>query len=356
MTMVSKRIYRAIGLMSGTSLDGIDAALIETDGECVLTTGAWLTLHYDATFRTVLRLRRDMAALEREVTLRHAAAVIQLLDKAKLSAEDIDLIGFHGHTVLHQPELKKTWQIGDGALLAAETGISVVNDFRSHDVARGGQGAPLVPVFHAALVAGMDAPLAVVNIGGVANVTLIGADGALAACDTGPGNALINDCVQHFTGAAYDEGGAMAGRGTVDEAMLSRWLEDAYFAAPAPKSLDRDHFAAMLGEALTLIPKDAVATLTAFTARSIAMAMGEARQIIVCGGGRHNTTLMRMLREAAGVEVMDGDALGWQGDALEAQAFGFLAVRSELGLPLSFPGTTGVSAPCVGGALSGFRC
>ncbi len=348
---------RVIGLMSGTSVDGVDAALIETDGERVFGCGRRLTQPFPASLRgDLLALIESggntalgpahLARVETALTDAHEAAV-RALD------EPAELIGFHGQTVLHAPERRRTWQIGDAALLARRTGVKVACDFRLADVAAGGQGAPLVPVFHAAMADGLEKPLLVVNIGGVANLTWIGADGALLACDTGPGNALLDDFVRRRTGDAMDRDGVLALSGEVDEAILGSLLTDPFFARPAPKSLDRQHFAQALSAVASLSAADGAATLAAFTARAIAGAPlpGVPLRVLVCGGGRHNPAIMRALAAAMPVPVNPVEAVGWDGDALEAQCFGFLAARVARGLPLSFPGTTGVPAPQVGGRI-----
>lgn len=357
----------ALGLMSGTSLDGIDAALIRSDGRARVDCGAALSLPYDRELRCQLRSvlggRGPVEAVERALTSRHAEAVQALLGTAGLAPDDIKVIGFHGHTILHRPEEGRTWQIGDGALLAAETGIDVVCDMRSRDVALGGEGAPLVPLYQAALAAPLERPLAVLNVGGVANVTWIGAGrldaeggGAGApvlAFDTGPGNALINDWVESHGGEPLDRDGALAAAGQVSEKALEALLDNPYFARRPPKSLDRDDFSAASLGALSL--EDGAATLTAFTAAGIALAQAffpqPAVRWLVTGGGRHNPTLMAALAERLGVPVEPVEAVGWQGDALEAQAFAYLALRSLAGLPLTLPGTTGVREAASGGRL-----
>jgi anhydro-N-acetylmuramic acid kinase len=350
------RRYRAIGLMSGTSLDGIDAAIVETDGRTVLATGPALTVPYEPAFRERLRAVLGGAgavdAVARDLTLAHAEAVGALL--ARHDAGAVDVIGFHGHTVLHRPREGRTWQIGDGARLAALTGIDVVADFRSADVAAGGEGAPLAPLYHRARAQALARPVAILNVGGVANVTWIGAgEDDILAFDTGPGNALIDDWMRQHAGCAVDEGGALAGSGRVDAATLERFLADPYFRRPPPKSLDRDDFAGLRPEGLS--PADGAATLTAMTAAAIAAAVSyfpaPAQRWLVTGGGRHNATLMAMLAARLGVPVAPVEAAGWDGDALEAQAFAYLAVRSLERLPLSLPGTTGARAPTTGGVL-----
>jgi anhydro-N-acetylmuramic acid kinase len=348
----------ALGLMSGTSLDGIDAALIRSDGVRFVEPGPALDLPYEAAFRARLRaVLGDAGAhgeIERELTLRHAEAVKTLLRRAGMSAAQVTVAGFHGQTILHEPEAGRTRQLGDGALLAAETGLDVICDFRGRDMAEGGQGAPFAPLYHAALAADLEKPLAVLNLGGVANLTWIGPeDDAILAFDTGPGNALIDDWAERHLGRPIDEDGALARAGTVDEAALSRLLADPYFELVPPKSLDRDAFdSAPLGG---LAPADGAATLTAFTAAAVAAARAHLpalpKRWLVTGGGRHNPALMEALAGRLAIPVEPVEAVGWQGDALEAQAFAYLALRSLDGLPLSLPGTTGVAKPTTGGVL-----
>jgi anhydro-N-acetylmuramic acid kinase len=354
---MTKKTLRALGLMSGTSLDGIDAAVVETDGETVVATGPATTVSYDGTLRERLRralgARGPVKAVERDMTLAHAEVVNALLKTHGLKPSDVDVIGFHGHTILHRPREQLTWQIGDGALLAARTGIDVVCEFRNNDVAEGGEGAPLVPLFHAALATQLGHPVAVLNIGGVANVTWLGDDGDILAFDTGPGNALIDDWMLTHTGRACDENGATAAKGRVDKAIVADFLAHPYFTRVPPKSLDRNEFDPSPVGGLSL--EDGAATLTAFTAEAAGVAArhfpAPVKRWIVTGGGRRNTTLLRAIAAATGVPVDTAEQVGWDGDALEAQAFGYLAVRSLKGLPLSLPRTTGVSKPMPGGQL-----
>lgn len=357
-------VKTAIGLMSGTSMDGIDAAILSTDGHRIETLGPALTLPYDGDFRA--RLRDAMAVPEgasvagvaRALTERHAEAVARLLGESGMAAEEIDVIGFHGQTILHQPAqgrpgIGRTLQIGDGALLASLTGIPVVNDFRSADVAAGGEGAPFAPAYHAALTAHLGRPVAMLNLGGVGNVTWIGGETDLLAFDTGPGNALIDDWVHRHTGAACDEDGRLAAQGKVDRVRIDTVLEGPYFQRKPPKSLDRGDFSATLAEGLSF--EDGAATLTALTVASVAKAADwfpkPVLRWIVTGGGRRNPVIMAGLRAILGVPVQATEELGWDGDALEAHAFAYLAVRSLAGLPLSFPGTTGIPHPLPGGVL-----
>ena len=270
--------------MSGTSLDGIDAAIINTDGERILAFGPRATFPYDEAFRELLRgvlgvnstAATTVSAVALELTIRHAEAVRQLLADNDLASSDIDVIGFHGHTIFHRPAEGVTRQIGDGGTLARETGIQVVCDFRSRDVAEGGEGAPLAPLFHAALAEGLDKPVAVLNIGGVANVTWIGygsdETSDITAFDTGPGNALVDDWTRTATGQPMDEDGLLAAAGTVDEATVHHLLTDQYFERRPPKSLDRDHFSHANGTVLAKTPEDGAATLAAFTAAAVARA------------------------------------------------------------------------------------
>ncbi|WP_193368334.1 anhydro-N-acetylmuramic acid kinase [Pelagibius marinus] len=348
----------ALGLMSGTSLDGIDAALIRSDGARQVAMGAFLSLPYDPetrrSLRSVLGGQGPVEEVERELTLRHVAAVRRLLREAGVAAEEVRVIGFHGHTILHRPQEGRTWQIGDGALLAAETGIDVVADLRGNDVALGGEGAPLVPLYQAALAADLERPLAVVNIGGVANVAWIGeTEGEVLAFDTGPGNALINDWVEQHGRDPLDRDGALARAGRVDEGLLARLLDNPYFDRVPPKSLDRDDFSAVPAAGLSL--EDGAATLTAFTAATIAKAVehfaAPVRRWLITGGGRHNPTLMAMLAARLEAPVEPVEAVGWQGDAREPRAFPSLPLRPLAGLPLTLPTTTGVSRPASGGRL-----
>jgi len=357
-------MLRTIGLMSGTSLDGVDAAWLETDGERIAAFGPTLTLPYDDRLRTDLRrilnlaptldpADRRLKTVEARLTEYHVRAVAALGRAA-------DLIGFHGQTILHQPERRRTWQIGNAQELATRTGVRVAWDFRSADMAAGGQGAPLAPALHAALARSEEKPLAVLNLGGVANVTWIGPGGddgsVMVAFDTGPGNGPLDDWVARHTSERFDRDGALARVGSMDRAVLRQLLGHPYFARPWPKSLDRLDFAASLAASGldALSAADGAATLVAFTAEAVALAPLPAPPLrwLVAGGGRHNPAIMAALRAALRVPVEPVEAVGWDGDALEAQCFGFLAARVAAGLPISFPGTTGVKQPMTGGQLT----
>lgn len=372
-----------IGLMSGTSADGVDAAILTTDGREVAVAGASHFVAYDDGLRAdmlaLMRGEGDEQAIAERITDVHIAAVQQLLAKAKLTAGDIQLIGFHGQTIRHAPAQGITVQIGNPQRMADTLGIPVVFDFRINDVKHGGQGAPLVPLYHAALAAQLPKPLMVVNIGGVSNVTWIGecvgsaeplAAGVSAqreggvsppsgnhiiAFDSGPGNALLDDWVCKHTGKRCDKDGAFAARGVIDSAVGSAFLRDPYFLADAPKSLDRNHFDGVLAGLQHLSLEDGAATLTSMTATSIALSLGAVpeapRQVLITGGGRKNPFLMGLLGACVNAPVAAVEQVGWDGDMLEAQAFAYLAARSMQGLPLSLPTTTGVKEPVSGGVL-----
>ncbi|MBS0233024.1 MAG: anhydro-N-acetylmuramic acid kinase [Proteobacteria bacterium] len=360
------KLMKAIGLMSGTSLDGIDVALIETDGEDHVVRGPAMTFPYDDTMRRMLinaiadardLQSRDerpgsLAETERALTEQHAVAVAQFLKDTGIERSSVEVIGFHGQTVLHKPDRGLTVQLGLGDLLANFTRRPVVYDLRGADVEAGGEGAPLVPAYHRALAAKLpQRPIAVVNVGGVANLTWIGQDKTLIAFDTGPGNALINDWMLKKAGAYLDSAGATAAQGAVDEEILRTLLSHDYFAETPPKSLDRNTFATDVAAGLSV--EDGAATLTAFTVRSIAKAREhlpvEPELWVIAGGGRRNRTIMRMIAEQVLHAVVPAEAVGLDGDSMEAEAWAYLAVRSIRGLPITFPGTTGVSEPMSGG-------
>lgn len=358
----------AIGLMSGTSLDGMDAALLEQNDQGQLISRGFVSQPYDQTFREALRStfggNGQVPAIEDDLTRRHAQICHTLLETYGVEAQEVTVIGFHGQTILHEPEAHRTWQIGDGKLLAHLTGIPVVNDFRSADVAAGGEGAPLAPLYHAALSQGLEGPLAVLNLGGVGNVTWIGQpDKAieettalvpnLLAFDTGPGNALLDDWVKVHAGVPCDLDGRLAFAGLVEEDALAQLLSAPYFVRRPPKSLDRDAFDPRPIQGLTTC--DGAATLTAFTAAAVAQAQAffpaPVKRWLVCGGGRHNPAVMQELASRLDAPVESVETVGWNGDALEAEAFAYLALRSLAGLPLSLPGTTSVPKPQKGGQL-----
>jgi anhydro-N-acetylmuramic acid kinase len=368
------KLLTAIGLMSGTSLDGIDVALIETDGESQVRRGPAFMVPYSTQLRAQLakglddaraiRKREDrpgrLKMLEQYLTDLHAEAVNQFLEDCKLAREDVAVIGFHGQTVLHRPQDRLTVQLGDGAALARATGIEVVYDLRAADVAAGGQGAPLVPVYHRALAQAVkERPMAFLNIGGVANLTYIGAghaggvqeNGRLIAFDTGPGNALIDDFVFARTGQTCDRDGVLALAGTMDTQRIGEMMLHPFFGQCPPKSLDRNAFAFVGLDGLST--EDGAATLAGFTAVSIAAARAhlpeEPKLWVVVGGGRRNAAIMSGLAARVENAVVPAEAVGLGGDTLEAEAWAYLAVRSLKGLPITFPETTGVARPTTGG-------
>lgn len=367
-------ILTAIGLMSGTSLDGIDAAILVTDGEDHVEAGPAIHVPYSRDLKIWARRAikaalegRDGAAeigkAEGEVTLAYIGAVETLLEKAGVKRQSVDVIGLHGQTILHRPSKQpgsagRTWQLGDGRVLASETRIDVVSDFRRSDVAAGGEGAPFAPVYHRALVAAMsDTPecaVGVVNLGGVSNVTYVPENARaadLVAFDCGPGNGLVDEWVEMKTGAPMDKDGALALAGKVDEEVLRLMLLAPYLRRSPPKSLDRYDF--KLDPVKKLTVEDGAATLTAFTAAAIAQSEQFLPEppggYIICGGGRNNPAMMQALRERLPAEVVTAEDAGWRGDDLEAECFAYLAVRSLKKLPLSFPKTTKVPQPMRGG-------
>jgi anhydro-N-acetylmuramic acid kinase len=363
-------LLRAVGLMSGTSLDGVDVALVETDGERAVTLGPTGYRPYSEAERELLRAAlADAVALEKRtdrpgrlreaedlVTSAHGEAVEVFLSEHGIAPESVHVVGFHGQTVLHRPERALTVQLGDGSALAKRLRIKVVYDFRAADVSEGGQGAPLVPVFHRALAhaTGQKPPLAVLNVGGVANVTFIGADNQLLAFDTGPGNALLDDWMREQAQKPFDENGETAARGKPDEALLAWLLVHPYFPKEPPKSLDRNWFSHRMVAHLSL--EDGAATLAAFTARAVARARAfatdEPQRWIVAGGGSKNPELMRLLHHELKAEVVPAEEAGWSPEFLEAQAFAYMAVRSLQGLPITFPTTTGVCEAMTGGVVA----
>ncbi len=352
----------ALGTMSGTSLDGVDAAMVLTDGEAVLARGARAYRAYSDAEREVLR-----AALGRwpgEAGVEAAARVVAEAHAELLKGiEGAALIGFHGQTLAHDPRGRGTHQAGDGAALARALGVPVAWDFRSADIAAGGEGAPLAPFYHFALAREMgDEPVAFLNLGGVGNLTWADpsaeapeAPGALLAFDTGPANAPIDDLVRVRTGKPRDEGGALAQAGTPDTGVIAAFLAHPYFVRRPPKSLDRNDFPDLPKAVAHLSDEDAAATLVACAAEAVARGAAQfprpASRLLVTGGGRHNAALMAALRERLPV-VEPIEAAGFDGDMLEAEAFAFLAVRVAGGLPLSAPGTTGAPTPTKGGRIS----
>ncbi|PIE12344.1 MAG: anhydro-N-acetylmuramic acid kinase [Rhodobacterales bacterium] len=361
--MLKGRTFKTLGAMSGTSLDGVDVAMVETDGESISGFGESLYRPYSDAERAVLRAAlgrwpgEDVADAQNVIEAAHVEALGGI--------KGAGLIGFHGQTLAHDPRGRGTHQIGDGSVLADALQIPVVWDFRSADVEMGGEGAPLAPFFHFACAKwmGAETPVAFLNLGGVGNITWVDPtkarpedEGALLAFDTGPANAPINDLVQARCGVPFDRDGAIASGGKVEDGALELFLEDPYFFRIPPKSLDRDAFSEMIGLVRELNDTDAAATLTAMSAAAVMRAMehcpSRPSQVLVTGGGRHNPVMMQMLRAALDCPVEPVESVGLDGDMLEAQAFAFLAVRVARGLPTSCPGTTGVRAAIGGGVVS----
>jgi anhydro-N-acetylmuramic acid kinase len=363
----------AIGMMSGTSLDGVDIAAVTTDGVRIAAFGPSGYRPYAEAERALLSqaLKEAAGLSDREsrpgilaeaqalVTRAHAEAFEKFVADNNIARAEVAVVGFHGQTVLHRPQQRLTVQIGDASALARRIGLPVAYDFRAADVAAGGQGAPLVPIYHCALVETLRAPgpVAVLNVGGVANVTYCDGVSPPVACDTGPGNALIDDFMRARTGRAFDDGGVMAAHGVPDMEFVARVLRDPFFDQPPPKSLDRNSFALDAIGLPDLSIADGAATLALLTAAAVARVVpllpAPPAQWIVGGGGARNKTLMRFLAEKlAPAQVETADAAGWSADALEAQAFAYLAVRKLNGLPITFPTTTGVAAPMQGGAIA----
>ena len=366
--------YTIAGTMSGTSLDGVDVAVLTTDGEAHLkpgTTGftpysdherAVLQSAFDAGARMTDRLDRSgvIGEAERIVTDVHIRA---LKEQIRRSETAVDHVGLHGQTIFHDPSRKLTVQIGDAQRIADELGLPVVHDLRQNDVMQGGEGAPLAPVFHAALVAALKAekPAVFLNIGGVANVTYIAADGELLAFDTGPGNALLDDFMQAQFGLRMDMDGAVAGRGRVLSVVGDRLMSHPFFDRKPPKSLDRREFHDFAMTALgNSAAEDSMATLTAFTADAIHRASRwypePAQTLIVSGGGVKNPVMMQLLRDLTPIKLQIASELGWDDVFIEANAFAYLAARHLRHLPISFPGTTSVPEPMVGGEIVYPRC
>ncbi len=348
-----------VGLMSGTSLDGIDAAFLKTNGVTIDEMGPGLTVPYDPVFRAQLHALLQAPdsltqVLEWQLTDHHTQVVRHLMQHSGIHPK---LIGFHGQTVYHRPRTAssraQTLQIGDGQKMAREIGVPVVYDFRRNDIDHGGEGAPLVPVFHQALAQNVSKPVAIANIGGVSNITFLAEDGTLYAGDVGPGCALMDDWVQQRLGVSYDFQGEIARGGHIHSALLNHWLSHPFFQRPLPKSLDRQTFYECLNDCQPLSPPDGAATLTAFTAHALLNGLKlypSIKDVILTGGGRHNLFLKHLLSGQVGIKTTED--MNWQGDLLEAYAFAYLAVRSYYNLPLTFPTTTGVSRVVSGGKMA----
>ena len=365
--MLRSGIVTALGTMSGTSLDGVDAAILRTDGARIYGFGPSGYRPYSrqeqATLKAHLGRWQDEDCTEAAQIVEDAhLAVMRSFDK-------VEIAGFHGQTLAHDPGGRGTHQCGDGARLAGALGYPVAWDFRTQDVAAGGQGAPLAPFYHFALAKWIraDAPIAFLNLGGVGNMTWVDPTcddptepTALMAFDTGPANAPMNDLMREMRGLDYDAQGALAAQGRVDREIVTAFTEHPYFRKAAPKSLDRDAFAGLVMAVRDLSDADALATLAQAVVRSVAAACQLCptmpRQVLVTGGGRHNRNLMSQLADNLSCDLRAVETVGLDGDMLEAQAFAYLAVRTARGLPISGPQTTGVARPTAGGTVaSGFK-
>lgn len=365
---------RILGFMTGTSLDAVDMAILETDGETITAFGPAGERKLSVGTRALVLAATtsalawpsgtpepaSFAPAAQAIGEEHVRAATGFLAEVGVDPASLDLVGFHGQTVLHEPPGPqraegRTVQLGDAGIVARALGLPVAFDFRTADVAAGGQGAPLAPAYHGALVAHsrLTGPVAVLNLGGVGNITLVREDGALQAFDTGPANGMIDLLVQDRTDQRLDLDGALARAGVVDEAVLAAYLAHPYFSTHGAKSLDRFDFSLDPVAALSL--EEAAATLTAFAAQAVALGVARCQvrpnQLIVCGGGRHNPVLLNEIRDRVGVPVLTAETVGWRGDSIEAEAFAYLAARTARGLPISFPGTTGVPAPMTGGRI-----
>ena len=365
----------AIGLMSGTSMDGIDAALLKSDGQNEIEIIGHLSYAYPAVFRSKLKqsldkvvgvtkrveLPENVSSLERELTLEHAAIVDQLLKKYSILPSKVDLVGFHGQTILHRPDIGLTIQLGDGQLLARKCGIDVVFDLRSNDMKHGGEGAPLVPVYHRALAQKLkdklNFPIAFINIGGISNLTFVGKDNELYAFDCGPGNGLIDQWMFLKTGSPMDRNGEAGLRGTVDEKIVNSYANHPFFSNKKPGSLDWRSFKPLLNDAISL--EDGAASLSFITAYGVVNSFRHLpmlpKTLVVSGGGVHNGAIMKALKQLTqknGIIILTARSLGLCSDFLEAEAWAYLAIRSIYQLPITFPTTTGCDRPRSGGKLA----
>lgn len=371
-------VKTAIGLMSGTSMDGIDAALIKSDGENTIDIVGHYSCEYDSGFQQLLKstldevinvrarseLNETVKKVEQDLTLRHVAAVNKLLKKCEINADGVDLVGFHGQTVLHKPEIGLTIQIGDGELLAHKTGIDVIFDLRANDMKHGGQGAPLVPVYHRALANRMKGkltfPIAFINIGGISNLTFIGEDDGLYAFDCGPGNALIDQWMYLKTKRPFDRGGDAGLRGKLIKPIIQSYCQHSFFHQRKPGSLDWRSFEPFIDETVSV--EDGAASLSFVTAYGIVNSFRHLpffpETLIVSGGGAHNRSILKYLKELTsnhGTVTLTAQSLDLHSDFIEAEAWGYLAIRSLYKLPITFPTTTGCDSPQSGGRFVSHR-
>lgn len=367
-----KQLITSIGLMSGTSVDGIDISTIQSDGEDKLVLLGDYYYKYSDSFRSEIMGLKDIILkkedlrkhekiikeIEKKITTTHALAVEENLEKLKIDRKNIDIVGFHGQTVFHSFRDKISKQIADGKLLSSLIKLDVVNDFRSSDINNGGQGAPLTPIYHSLIqkIKKIKLPVAFVNIGGIANITYIGPDSKMLSFDTGPGNSLIDRYlkIKSNNKINFDEEGKIASRGNPDEIILESYLNDPYFEMKPPKTLDINDFTISLIRGLSY--ENSVATLTELTARTIVNAFflvpEKPKKILLCGGGRKNKFLVERIKKTSQIETVNIDEYELDGDFTESQAFGYLAIRALLKKPISFPETTGVKNSITGGKIT----
>jgi anhydro-N-acetylmuramic acid kinase len=360
------KIYTAMGLMSGTAMDGIDIALVETDGDSYVRPLLFEAYEMPSALRDLLksclncadRYTPNVKEAERLYTQENTKIIKKFINKNNILVDEIEVIGWHGQTIHHAPDEGVTIQVGDGGVMADVLTLPVVNEFRLADILNGGQGAPFIPVYHRALVQAKnhELPTAIINIGGVANITWMNQD-VVIGFDSGPGNAMINDWVLDHAGYEFDYNGEIASRGRVNHDVLNDFLNSSYFLKKYPKSLDRNDFINLNCSDLSC--SDGAATLTEMTVQSINIGLDQCPQkpnvIYVTGGGRHNKFMMQRLALVSGCKVRSVDELGWNGDAVEAEGFAYMAVRTLKGLPISFPGTTGCNSPTIGGVLHNLK-
>lgn len=359
------KLFKSIGLMSGTSMDGIDLALIESNGKEVINRHPdFLHLRYEQEFKERMRsviykapTLMQIKEIENELTLIHANLVNEFLAKNKIKPSEIDVIGFHGHTILHMPQQLMTWQIGNAQLLAHKTGINVVSDFRTRDLMLGGQGAPLVPIYHFYLFHDQLRPTAALNIGGISNITYFdGDENSIEAFDVCFGNAPFDDLIKKEFGQDFDEDGKLSKSGHADFIIADHILQNEIFHRKPAKSFGRDDFASLIAPITNLKIEDALATFAYMHACTVAINLDflpkKPKEIFVCGGGRKNAAIISEMKKwLTGIEVKPTEEIGVNGDSVEAEAFAFLAIRSLLNLPISFPKTTGTSSPSCAGVL-----
>jgi len=358
------KIYTALGLMSGTSMDGVDTSIIKSDGNREYSIISDEYLEYNEEFYSKLinirdkvftendlkRYSEEIQSLEREITLFHANIVNQILKKSKI---EIDLIGFHGQTIFHDPNNKITKQLGDGNLLSQLTKKKVIYNFRQNDLLNGGQGAPLASIYHKLLAqtfkeeGKIKLPIIILNIGGIANITSIKENYEMNSMDIGPGNCLIDKWMRVNSNKNFDSNGDIAKSGKVDKFILDQTIDNFYYnESNKKKSLDVNDFDISFAKGLSL--EDGAATITELTADILSKNLLNGN-VYVCGGGRKNKFLINSIQKKIENKISQIDELDIDGNFIESQAFGYLAIRSYLGLPISFPETTGCKKPCTGG-------